>query len=389
MASETFPPPVVSVDLESLLQPISEELPCGESLRYEGTYDKILEARRSERTDLPQGVWKTELKAAEWDEVEALCIEALTSKSKDIQIALWLTEAWMSRQGAGGFRHGLDLLHGLCTRFWPGLHPEIRDGDVEYRVAPFVWLAENLALGLNSVAITWPRSYDDLPRCTHGDWQAALRLEKLEVQAPEQYEYEIQNGRTNRERFELTATDSVPEVIVDTYGQFRAAAAALNAVDDVLDQQCGREAPSLRKAKTLLKDIINTYETVIIPAIGLTAKQVKAHGLPPKATAQARSDSPEAFVFEGDSADSVGDAVSALPAASDRLSGRAQAYRMLAEVADYLERVEPHSPTPYLIRRAVSWERMSLLELMAEILQNPGEVQNLAQLLGIPLSRDE
>jgi len=46
---------------------------------------------------------------------------------------------------------------------------------------------------------------------------------------------------------------------------------------------------------------------------------------------------------------------------SDSLSieSREQAYRILGEVADYLERTEPHSPTPYLIRRAISWGEMN------------------------------
>ena len=36
------------VDLEKLLYPISVERPAGESLRYEGTYDRIREARRQD-----------------------------------------------------------------------------------------------------------------------------------------------------------------------------------------------------------------------------------------------------------------------------------------------------------------------------------------------------
>ena len=45
MSEELQKPPVV--DLDVLLQPISDENPSGESLRYSGIYDEITEARRS------------------------------------------------------------------------------------------------------------------------------------------------------------------------------------------------------------------------------------------------------------------------------------------------------------------------------------------------------
>ena len=57
MSDELRMPPVI--DLEVLLQPISEENPSGESLRYSGIYDEIAEARRAD-DDLNQGEWKTD-----------------------------------------------------------------------------------------------------------------------------------------------------------------------------------------------------------------------------------------------------------------------------------------------------------------------------------------
>ena len=49
------------LDLETLLAPIPGDNPAGEFLRYEGTYDRIQEAREEE-ANLPQGVWERELK---------------------------------------------------------------------------------------------------------------------------------------------------------------------------------------------------------------------------------------------------------------------------------------------------------------------------------------
>lgn len=64
---------------------------------------------------------------------------------------------------------------------------------------------------------------------------------------------------------------------------------------------------------------------------------------------------------------------------------RREAYATLEALADYLGEVEPHSPTPFLIRRAANWERMSLPEVIAEIISQEGGVSRLFQILGIKL----
>jgi type VI secretion system protein ImpA len=73
-------------------------------LRYTPTYDAIQEARREEDA-LDRGEWDREVKTADWEAVKQLTVEALTDKTKDIQIAVWLIEALLK---TGGYR-------GLCS----------------------------------------------------------------------------------------------------------------------------------------------------------------------------------------------------------------------------------------------------------------------------------
>jgi type VI secretion system protein ImpA len=65
------------------------------------------------------------------------------------------------------------------------------------------------------------------------------------------------------------------------------------------------------------------------------------------------------------------------------IRSRAEAYRRLAEVADYLIRTEPHSPAPYLIRRAISWGGMTLEQLLPELVANEPALKDLERLLKI------
>ncbi len=63
-------------------------------------------------------------------------------------------------------------------------------------------------------------------------------------------------------------------------------------------------------------------------------------------------------------------------------AGRAEAYRQIIVAAEFLTALEPHSPVPYLLRRAASWGGMSLPELYAE-LQRTGTAWDLV-LAGLP-----
>jgi predicted component of type VI protein secretion system len=64
---------------------------------------------------------------------------------------------------------------------------------------------------------------------------------------------------------------------------------------------------------------------------------------------------------------------------------RESAYRQLEQIAEFLQRTEPHSPIPYLVRRAITWGRMPLPQLMQEMLKQEGDVQRLFGLLGVPM----
>jgi type VI secretion system protein ImpA len=61
---------------------------------------------------------------------------------------------------------------------------------------------------------------------------------------------------------------------------------------------------------------------------------------------------------------------------------RDEAYRRLGEIADYLLRTEPHSPVPYLVKRAVAWGGMPLAELLQELLDSESDLKQIYRLLG-------
>jgi type VI secretion system protein ImpA len=62
-------------------------------------------------------------KAANWPAVVRACEQTLTTQSKDLQLAAWLTEALARIDGFAGLQAGLQLIRGLLERYWDTLHP--------------------------------------------------------------------------------------------------------------------------------------------------------------------------------------------------------------------------------------------------------------------------
>src|SRR5580698_6155614 len=145
-------PPKAMPLRNDLLKPISEDQPSGENLRYAPVYDKIKEARR-EDDDAPQGLWQRERKVADWPITIKLIGETLATKTKDLQLVAWLTEAMLKREGVAGLRDSLDLTRAMLEIFWDTIHPELEDGDSELRVGPLQWVGDRLEITLKQTGI--------------------------------------------------------------------------------------------------------------------------------------------------------------------------------------------------------------------------------------------
>lgn len=138
------------LDMARLLAPISEHHPAGEDISFDPLYDQIREARRADADYLGQGEWVSSLKQSNWAEVIRLASEALETRSKDLQLAVWLCEALVQRHGLPGLQEGLLLLDNLLEHYWAEMYPELTEGELEGRVSRLEWLNQVLppVLGL-------------------------------------------------------------------------------------------------------------------------------------------------------------------------------------------------------------------------------------------------
>ncbi len=376
-ASATSPPPPVAEDgppEEVLAEIPGKDGPCGASLRYDPLFDEIRNARREE-ADLPQGVWQHDLKRAEWGRVRDLCLDALATRSKDLHLVFWLTEAWTHLEGFRGFRRGIDLAASLIEEYWEDLHPAIEaDGDLDFRLGPVQWSNTQFGRLLQLVPITRPegdeRFYD-----LH-DWNDVLRIENLRQRDREAAEREARR-KPSRGAFEASVSMTPVDFYIDLVTVVEAAIGEVERLDQLLEARAGKQAPSLGRMRQSLVAIDELARRYLadkggeLPSESTAEDEAAADGettggdAPPEETAMAEQQA------------------GGKPAASGPIESRADAYKRLAEAADYLMRTEPHSPVPYLVRRAVAWGNMSFGELLVELMENGGDHQRVLRLLGL------
>ncbi|BBO81517.1 hypothetical protein DSCO28_20830 [Desulfosarcina ovata subsp. sediminis] len=231
------------IDIEAILMPIEGENPAGENLRYTETYDIIKEARREDDL-LDRGEWDREIKTADWESVRRIAVEALTEKTKDLQIAVWMIESLLKTEGFSGLDVGLQILSGFLADFWDHLYPEIEDDDLDYRIGPLEFLNDKLWLAVKQVPLTDPR-------VAGGGFSWLQWQEATEVGANEEA---VAEGKIGIEAFEKAQNHSSKSFYAELNTQIEASLTAFARFDDLLDEKFGREAPRTADLKQAIED---------------------------------------------------------------------------------------------------------------------------------------
>ncbi len=348
------PESLLKLDIPSLLEPLPGKNTSGEALRYTDVYDKIKEARREEDETLPQGIWKANLKKADWDRVDHLCQEALKTKSKDLQIALWLTEARLRLEGIGGLAQGLELILGLTQTYWDSFYPSKNGKDYELRKSLYNWINERLSDEIQLIPINLPT--DKAPSSYHLlDLNEANRLTHLSKKSSEEAP-SLDESRPSLSKISLSM-DLTP---LSYYHQMdincTLALKNTTSLEEELRLHLEEDTPTFHR----LKEKIESVQRFVLHFLETRREQKK----------EDKTMSSTAPLLPKESA-------------PNSIESREKAYALLGEIAAYLERIEPHSPTPYLIHRAISWGDMNLSQVVSTIMNEDGDVSLLLDILNV------
>jgi type VI secretion system protein ImpA len=335
---------------DDLLNPIAGENPSGIDLRYENkllVFDKIKEARRQD-DNLDQGDWQTERKTADYPAIAKLAQETLAKTSKDLQLAAYLTEALLNTASFTGLREGLDLTLALAEGFWETIYPPIEDDDRELRAGPLAWLGTSLALPIRTAPICREKystlSYTESRRMAYED---KIQSDKER----ETREKMLAEGKMAPEVFDKAFNETPKAFYVTAEKELDASLATVGKLESFCEERLGNDAPSFQVLKGALTETRQAIHTLLMKKRETEPDPVEAS----PAAAEAEGVSGEGAAT-GASAGGMGGGSSffAIALAAEPPERR-QIVASIVGAAQQLRRLDPVSPTPYLLLRGLRW----------------------------------
>jgi type VI secretion system protein ImpA len=354
------------IEIESLLNPISDDAPSGGDLRL-SSGDITLQTIQEHRTELdttedPSGTGRS----VNWQGAFNECTRALTTKTKDLELAAWLAEAMAHTEGFPGLLQGIRLVSRLLELFWDRIYPgPDEDGEIflPIRARPLNWIGSSRDfLRAVGACVIVPGDAGGRPLCWE-DYRNAQLVEDRRIRADQsQFQAMLEQGYITDEEWRARLAAAPPSALQDALSGVRECEEALAELRALCDQQFGEEdAPNFVPLGQLLFDIREHLEG----------------GVPQTADAPEEGVQPQ----EGEAAAAPAAAAVAQPVGP--IVNREEALRRLGEVADYFRRTEPHSPISYIVQRAVKWGHMPFESVIQEVVQDEGVLARIWDTLGI------
>jgi type VI secretion system protein ImpA len=350
-------------DIELLLEPISEEKPSGEDLKYFKApldqvplFDKIRNARKMEDTG-PMGKWERESTPSDFGLVAKWTSDALTTKTKDLQLAAWLTEAWIYKDGVKGLISGLDLCRELLNRFWDTLYPELDEGDAEPRSVNLDWIGSYFDPAKGSSPIFALRS---VPLTSGGyswfNYQESRTIGyEAEVNSnPARKAFRaaaIKDGKVIPEVFDKDFEGTKKAVYKELEADLKAALVSLTELDSVCHEKFQDVAPSFTPLRKAIEEVSNVVHILLLKKLQKEPDPVEPEPQAEAAAEEGAEDAQEETPAAGQSPQQID--LSQLE--SGAIKNEAQAILHVVAAAQYIRRQTPASPASYLLLRALRW----------------------------------
>jgi type VI secretion system protein ImpA len=325
---------------DDLLAPIAGPNPAGADLRYDPIYDKIKEARR-EDDDIPQGDWQQDRKTADFAAVVKMAGETIATRTKDLQLTAWLTEALLKREGFAGLRDGLGALTAMLDTFWDTLYPELEDGDAELRAGPLEWVGSRLDVAVRTAPVT--RAGYGLLKYRESRTVIAEDVARDDFDKGKQREAQLAEGKLPPEEFDKAFAATPKAYYVSLVADLDGALAAVATLDTMADEKFGGDAPSFGGLRSALTDVRHL-------AVQLLDRKRETE--PDPVADGPAGDAEMALSDAGATAAPTGGSVSAEP------TSVADAGARIAAAARHLRQADPTSAAPYALLRGLRWSEL-------------------------------
>ncbi len=367
------------IDLEKLLEPVSDDQPAGPELRFvegegQSIYYAVRDARKkagdAERRNRNFDLLTDEEKQLEpaapdppdWGSVQDFAFGAL-EKSKDLWILAWYIESLTRSDGFAGIRDGYLLARGFCNQFWDQVHPQ--PDESENLSATFAQLAGLNGLDSEGTLIVPIMNIPVTDETSAGQFSCSDYLDaaELELKDPVIRNQRIEQGAVTSDMFDRAVNETSVDFfqnLVEDLQQAIDAFQGFNAyvLEKLADAEGGTAmAPPSSSIEESLVECLRLVKVIARDMLGIDEDENTA-----------------IVVLDSNDGNSL---------TSSRVQTREDAFRLLLQVSDFFRRTEPHSPVSYAVEQAVRWGRMNLPELLAELISDDNSRREIFKRTGI------
>jgi type VI secretion system protein ImpA len=333
---------VASLDIDSLLNPISEDAPCGKNLEY----DPDFIAMENEAKGTPERQVGANIEPAQppnWKNLRKMVLD-LTARTRDLRLLVELARTCLNLEGISGLKVSLALLRKSLENYWDTIHPQLdpEDNDPTNRVNILTALCDrdNFLLPLLNAPLVESR--------------VAGRFSLRDVQ--------LATGKTSPPKGQTAPqlaliqgafSDVPPDSVMATLEALKDSLSDVNGIENFITQQVDvTNAASFAPIRDMLKE-----------ALHFVNEQVERLGLGKE------SDSGQEVEANSDSSGSNGVVGAKKPIAGQigGINNRQDVVRALELICEYYANHEPSSPVPLLVRRAKRLVTMDFMEILQDL----------------------
>jgi len=282
-----------------------------------------------------------------WGQVQEKCETILREKSKDLEILEWLIESLIRIEDFAGLHAGLVLAADMLEKYWDDVNYSVDPDDPTAKGFNFDRLNKTLVAPIMRTPVTPPA----------GD-KGPLPLAMLQ---------RMQKDKAGLGEAEAAARAGGRPFYQPLGVHIRGSIASWQRINKFLNSKMGDDAPMLGPLSELLVDLEKMVKLVAGSLVD-----------PPVAAGPAAAEGDAAAAADG--APGGAQANFARPGT---FATREQALDMLAAVAKYFREYEPQSPVSYALDATIDRARMSLPDLLAELLPDVDARRKMLQIAGI------
>jgi len=362
------------LDFAKLLAPIVGDKPTGVDLRADPSpvsdFQMIREARKAARAaeralEVPPDSEEERKKISppDWGAVLDRGKKILAETSKDLEVTAYMIEALVREAQFAGLRDGYRLARELIEKFWDGIYPPAEDSDTEMR---FKLLLDLCGVGttgaliapIRKIPFTEETSVDKL---SLSHYRQALSLNQITDSKVRQQK--IDKGAVTLGTIQKAVAETPAKFYLDLVDDITQGIAEVTRFGGALNKKSKYDAPSSE-----IVDVLEEYLSIV--------KDLARDKLPkPQAPAAAAASA---------AAQPGTEAQAAAPAVKDgAMKNRDDALDRLRKIADYFREHEPQSIIPYALEQVANWGKMSLPELLSELIPDEGPRKNVFKQVGI------